>query len=62
MAQTVTMSFSFILRRFFIPYFGIEVLGINGVISNILAMLQLTELEIGTVIMIPFKGCKNIVD
>ena len=50
-SQIVTMCCSFITRRFFVQYLGMEVLGVNGVISNILSMLQLTELGIGVAII-----------
>lgn len=50
-AQIVTMLFSFVTRRVFVQYLGMEVLGVNGVISNILTMLQLTEMGIGSAII-----------
>lgn len=41
---------SFILRTFFIKILGEEYLGISGLFSNILSMLSLAELGIGTAI------------
>ncbi|WP_251496052.1 lipopolysaccharide biosynthesis protein [Otoolea muris] len=39
-----------ISRRFFIEYFGIEILGMNGVLTSIISMLSLTESGIGIAI------------
>lgn len=39
---------SFICRIFFVRQLGSEYLGINGLFSNILSMLSLAELGIGT--------------
>lgn len=50
-SQIITMVCAFITRRYFVRYLGMEVLGVNGVISNILSMLQLTELGIGLAII-----------
>lgn len=49
--QIMTFLLSFILRTFFIYYFGKELLGVNGLYSNILTILSLAELGLGTVMI-----------
>lgn len=49
-AQIITMLIAFITRKLFVFYLGIEILGINGVVLNILNMLSLAELGVGTAI------------
>ncbi|PEA20190.1 hypothetical protein CON40_16335 [Bacillus cereus] len=49
--QIIITSLSFISRTVFIRTLGIEYLGINGLITNILAMLALVEAGIGASIM-----------
>lgn len=39
---------TFISRKFFIQYIGIEYLGINGLFSNVLTILSIADLGIGT--------------
>lgn len=39
---------TFISRRFFIQYIGVEYLGINGLFSNILTLLSMADLGLGT--------------
>lgn len=39
---------TFIGRRFFIQYIGVEYLGINGLFSNILTLLSMADLGLGT--------------
>ena len=41
--QIVTVVFGFIARKIFVSYMGIELLGINGLLSNIISMLSLVE-------------------
>lgn len=41
----------FITRTYFIRYLGVEYLGLNGLFSNILSLLSLAELGIGTSII-----------
>lgn len=45
--QIVTILLGFISRKAFIHYIGLEFLGINGLLSNILSMLSLVDLGIG---------------
>ncbi|KKI91431.1 flippase [Bacillus sp. SA1-12] len=49
--QLIITSLSFISRTVFINSLGIEYLGINGLLTNILAMLTLAEAGIGASIM-----------
>lgn len=49
-SQIITMLVAFITRKLFVYYLGIEILGINGVILNLLNMLSLAELGVGTAI------------
>ena len=42
--------FNFITRKIFVLYLSVEYLGLNGLFSNILSMLSLMELGIGTAI------------
>lgn len=50
-SQLVKTLSTLISRKFFVAYLGIELLGINGVLNNILNMLQLTELGIGAAVV-----------
>ena len=38
-AQVIYLLVNFVLRRFFIQYFGMEILGINGVLADVLNTL-----------------------
>lgn len=49
--QLATSVLSFINRTFFIYFLNVEYLGLNGLFSNILSMLSLAELGIGTAII-----------
>lgn len=49
--QVVNILFKFALRTLFIYTLGKEYLGINGVFSNVLSILALSELGIGTAII-----------
>ena len=49
--QIIVTSLSFISRTVFINNLGIEYLGINGFLTNILSMLSLAEAGIGASIM-----------
>ena len=42
---------NFVVRTFFIQYLGQYYLGINGLFSNILTVLSLSELGFGTAIL-----------
>lgn len=50
-AQVIYLLINFIVRRFFIRYFGMEILGINGVLADVLNMLSLADLGIQSAIM-----------
>lgn len=50
LAKLLGILLSFISTRFFVRYLGIEILGVNGVFSNVLGFLQLAEMGIGTAI------------
>lgn len=43
----IQMLVGFVARYFFIKYLGVELLGLNGLFTNILMMLSLAELGIG---------------
>lgn len=47
-SSLITLIMKFVVRSFFIYYLGTNVLGINGLFSNILGLLSLSELGIGT--------------
>lgn len=47
----ISMLFSFIVRTVFIRILGIQYQGLNGLFSNILSMLSIAELGIGTAIV-----------
>jgi O-antigen/teichoic acid export membrane protein len=49
--QVLTLILSFISRTLFIKYLGSEYLGINGLYTNILSVLSLAELGMGTSII-----------
>lgn len=49
-ANILMILLGIISRKIFITYLGIEILGINGVISSIISMLNLVELGVGTAI------------
>ena len=46
----VSYVFTFVTRKIFVVFLSIEYLGLNGLFSNILSMLSLAELGIGTAI------------
>ena len=56
----VMVLFNFITQRYIIHVLGIEYSGVNGLFSNILTMLSVAELGIGTAIV--FKLYKPIKD
>ena len=49
--QAVIVIFNFILRMLFVKYLSIEYLGMNGLFSNILSLLSLAEMGIGSAII-----------
>ena len=44
----IILLLTFICRRFFIYYIGVEYLGINGLFSNVLTLLSMADLGLGT--------------
>ena len=46
--EIVTLALAFISRKLFIQYIGVEYLGINGLFANILTLLSLADLGLGT--------------
>lgn len=59
-AYGVSLIFNFITQAIFIKVLGVEYLGVNGLFSNIITMLSLTELGVGTTIL--FKLYKPIAE
>jgi len=51
LAQVVSIILNFVGRTFFIKLLNIEYLGVNGLFSNIITMLSLAELGVGTAIV-----------
>ena len=49
--EIFTTLLSFISRTIFIHILGVEYLGVNGLFSNILSMLSLAELGVGSAII-----------
>lgn len=50
-AQIIQMVLGFVSRTIFIKYLAVEYLGVNGLFSNILSLLSLTELGITSAIL-----------
>lgn len=50
-AQMIYLLINFVLRRFFIRYFGVEILGINGVLMDVLNTLSLADLGVQSAIV-----------
>ena len=48
LGQMVNLALLFVSRRLFVQHFAQEYLGVNGLFSNILTVLSLAELGIGT--------------
>ncbi|WP_319995453.1 hypothetical protein [Trichococcus shcherbakoviae] len=51
MTQGLTIVLSFVTRTVFIKYLSIEYLGVNGLFTNVLTILSLSELGFGTAMM-----------
>ena len=51
LSQLVLLLFGFLSQRAMNLYIGTELVGMNGVISNVIAMLSVTELGISTAIV-----------
>lgn len=50
-AQVITVVLGFITQKIFIQTLGTEILGINGLFSNIISMLSIAELGLGTAVI-----------
>lgn len=50
-SKIVTILFSIVCTRVFMRQLGVEIRGINGLITNVLSLLQLAEMGIGTAII-----------
>ena len=48
--KVITIILTFISRKVFINYIGVQYLGINGLFTNILSLLSLADLGLGTAI------------
>lgn len=46
--KVIILLLTFISRKFFIQYIGIEYLGINGLFANVLTLLSMADLGLGT--------------
>lgn len=46
--RIIVLLLTFISRKFFIQYIGVEYLGINGLFSNVLTLLSMADLGLGT--------------
>lgn len=46
--KIIILILTFISRKFFIEYIGVEYLGINGLFSNVLTLLSMADLGLGT--------------
>ena len=51
LSQLILLLFGFLSQRAMNLYLGTELVGMNGVISNVIAMLSVTELGISTAIV-----------
>lgn len=49
-SQCIIIVLSFVCTRYFVRYIGLDAQGLNGIIGNMLGLLQLSELGIGTAI------------
>jgi len=50
--QVITVIFTFVCRTFFVKLLAVEYYGLSGLFSNIIAVLALSELGIGNVIIV----------
>ena len=60
MCNSITLIISFFAQKIFISYLGIEYSGLNSVLSNVISMLAISELGIGSAII--FNLYKPIAD
>lgn len=51
LCNTTALVFNFVSQSIFISYLGIEYSGLNGVFTNIISMLSIVELGLGTIII-----------
>jgi O-antigen/teichoic acid export membrane protein len=54
--RLVTLSFNFISRTIFINTLGVTYLGVNGLMTNVMTMLSIAELGIGSAITFSLYG------
>ena len=54
--QVATMLMSFVLRKIFILYLADTLLGINSTYTNVLSILNMAELGIGTALNFSLYG------
>ena len=59
-SQILNLLIQFVSRTFFIKILGNEYLGINGLFSNILTILSLADMGIGTVLI--YSMCKPLAE
>ena len=45
--KLIILGLTFISRKFFIEYIGVEYLGINGLFANVLTLLSMADLGLG---------------
>ena len=51
MAQVVLLISRFVVRRYFLTYFGVEILGINSTLTSVISTLSLAELGFQTAVV-----------
>ena len=51
LANFCSILFGFVAQKIFIIYLGVEYLGLNGLFTNIISMLGIVELGLGTAII-----------
>lgn len=51
LVQFISMLFGFVSRSVFLKYLSVDLLGVNGLFSNILSVLSLAELGVGNVML-----------
>ena len=59
--QVVTLLLAFAVRTVFVRRLGADYTGVNGLYSNILAMLSLAELGVGNVLVYSLEGGATVV-
>ena len=59
--QVVTLLLAFAVRTVFVRRLGADYTGVNGLYSNILAMLSLAELGVGNVLVYSLEGGATVI-